>query len=545
MSNKPRIRVRAGDSTGQSARISAQAPTSYSAADPGTSSFYGGWMPPSMSADAAWLRERDISIGRMRDVERNDSWAGAGIDRYVDMLVGGSLRLNPKPKALGLGISTEQAHELGRQIQSAWQAFADDPTFRCDAERQQTFSQQAALMAREIVGIGEGLSVLRWIERPGWQFRTAVQIIDPDRLSNPNGQVDSDTLRAGVEKDSNGAPIAYHIRRGHPRDVGTAGMDRYRWDRIPRWDRIGDWERPKVLHVYEKRRPGQSRGVGRLVASLAKSRMLSRYSENELRAAAINGSIVGAIYTQLGAEYAADRLGGIQGAGAAATPWGDFNTQRAAFYKDRRVLDDARFLTLFPSDRLDLNTQPRQTAGFPAFQKAFLQSFAASLGLSYEQLSMDWSSTNYSSARAALNEVWRGVGRLRSILISGFAVQVYAAFLEDALDAGEIDVPRGCADFYEAPAAWLSADWIGPPRGFIDPVKEAQATGLRVNANISTLEREAAEQGQDWEDVIAQRAREAAALADAGIGSVDPDLSIVATTDSEQQQQQRQEPQNA
>jgi lambda family phage portal protein len=537
---KPRIRVNAGDSTGQTARLAPQAATSYSAADPGHNSMYGGWMPPSMSADAAWLRDRDISIGRMRDVERNDSWAGAGIDRYVDMLVGGSLRLNPKPKALALGISADAAHELGRQLQTKWMAYAEDPIYRCDAERQQIFSQQAALIARELVGIGEGLAVLRWIERPGWPFRTAVQIIDPDRLSNPSGQLDSDTLRAGVEKDRNGAPIAYHIRRGHPRDIGTASADRYRWDRIPRWDRVEDWERPKVLHVYEKRRPGQSRGVGRLVASLAKSRMLSRYSENELRAAAINGSIVGAIYTQLGAEYAADRLGG--GQGGAETDWSAFNSARAGFYKDRRVLDDARFLTLFPSDRLDLNTQPRQTAGFPAFQKSFLQSFAASLGLSYEQLSMDWSSTNYSSARAALNEVWRGVGRLRSILIAGFAVPVYAAFLEDALDSGEIDIPKGCADFYDAPAAWLAADWIGPARGFIDPVKEAQASGLRVDGLISTIEREAAEQGQDWEDVIAQRKREIEALDDAGLMAAAPDLSIVATTDTEQQ---RQEPKNA
>jgi hypothetical protein len=158
---------------------------------------------------------------------------------------------------------------------------------------------------------------------------------------------------------------------------------------------------------------------------------------------------------------------------APGADWDTFNAQRASFYKDRSVLDDARFLTLFPTDRLDLNTQPRQTAGYPAFQRAFLQGLATSLGISYEQLSMDWSSTNYSSARAALNEVWRGVQRLRAILVWGFALPIFAAVLEDALDNDLIEIPKGCADFYEQPAAWLRAQWIGPGRGFIDPVKEA------------------------------------------------------------------------
>lgn len=531
---KPRVRVAAGDATGRTARPVAEGGirrTSYNAADLGHPSLQG-WMPPIQSADAEWLRDRPVSIARIRDVIRNEGWAKSGVDRKVDMLVGGSLRLNAKPDPVGLGISPAAAHTLGRQIQSKWFDWAEDPIFRCDAERQLPFAGLAGLITREFVGIGEGLGVLRWIDRSGWDYRTAVQIIDPDRLSNPMGMPDSDTLRGGVEKDQNNAPIGYHIRRGHPADVFSMKTSSFQWDYIPRWDAIGAWERPKVVHVYDKHRPGQSRGISDFVASLTKLRMLSRYSESEVRTAAINATIVGAIYTQMGAEYAADRLGSDA---PSDVDWGEFNTSRAEFYGKRNVMDDARFLTLFPSDRLDLNTTPRQTAGYPAFQTSFLQAFAASLGISYEQLSMDWSKTNYSSARAALNEVWRGVMRLRAILIWGFAVPVFAAWLEDALDAGTVEVPKGCADFYDAPAAWLNADWIGPARGFIDPVKEAQASSLRIDGRISTLEREAAEQGQDWEEIIAQLARERAAMEAAGIPGVVTDTKIVAPTDAQQQ----------
>jgi capsid protein len=51
----------------------------------------------------------------------------------------------------------------------------------------------------------------------------------------------------------------------------------------------------------------------------------------------------------------------------------------------------------------------------------------------------------------------------------------------------------------------------------VDPTKEAQAAVLRMNAGISTLEAECAEQGLDYEEVIAQRRIEHLMLGEAGL----------------------------
>ena len=519
---KPRIRVKAGDTTGATASVS----QSYASARP--SQALSGWHPSLLSADASWLDARDTSVARIRDLERNEGWVSSGIDKQVDMLVGGTFRLNAKPDALALGIDEDAARELGRQIQAEWRGYAEDPTFRCDAERQLPFAGIMGLIAREFVTTGESLCVLRWKERSGWPFATAMQVIDPDRLSNPHNGLDTDRLCGGVERDEDGEPVAYHIRRAHPGDVFMRGARSTTWERIPRWDDLGFAQRPKVLHVYDKKRPGQTRGVSRLVSTLVKLKMLSRYSEAEVKTAAINATIVGAIYTQMGSDCAAERLGEE----SAVADWDLFNAQRADFYQQSaRVMDENRFITLFPTDRLDLNTQPRQTAGYPAFQTAFLQAFAAALGVSYEQLSMDWSQVNYSSARAALNEVWRGVARLRAILTWSAANLIYYAFLEEALDSGRIAVPQGARDFYEAPAAWLRGEWIGPARGYIDPVKEAQAAVLRMGAQISTLERESAEQGSDYETILAQLAREREDRRRLGLSDPGTDMSVTAPTD--------------
>ena len=73
------------------------------------------------------------------------------------------------------------------------------------------------------------------------------------------------------------------------------------------------------------------------------------------------------------------------------------------------------------------------------------------------------------------------------------------------------------ADFYTNRFAYTRAKWIGPGRGWIDPVKEAQAAQIRMDAGISTLEDECAEQGLDWEEVLEQRARERSRMEELGL----------------------------
>lgn len=64
------------------------------------------------------------------------------------------------------------------------------------------------------------------------------------------------------------------------------------------------------------------------------------------------------------------------------------------------------------------------------------------------------------------------------------------------------------------------ASWL-PGHGWVDPVKEAQACQIRMDIGLSTLEAECAGQGLDWEEVLEQRAREKAKLAELGLTTGD------------------------
>jgi capsid protein len=68
--------------------------------------------------------------------------------------------------------------------------------------------------------------------------------------------------------------------------------------------------------------------------------------------------------------------------------------------------------------------------------------------------------------------------------------------------------------------AYLGAQWIGPPRGQIDQLKEVKAAELRVNMGISTLAEETAIlTGGDWERKYPQILKEYSLKQEAGISN--------------------------
>src|SRR5690606_30429631 len=125
------------------------------------------------------------------------------------------------------------------------------------AGRRNDFSAQMRLAARTRMVDGE---VLGSLERyPDRRWRTALQIVDVDRLSNPQGQPDTAYLKGGVALDDGSAPVGYWIRDGHPADVGVDAAGRaMRWSYVPRETA---WGRPVMAHSFMAERASQTRGI--------------------------------------------------------------------------------------------------------------------------------------------------------------------------------------------------------------------------------------------------------------------------------------------
>ena len=459
------------------------------------------WNAYLVSPDVEINFTRDIVVARTRDLVRNDGWAAGAVTRILDSVIGADFRLVAKPdwralQAWSPKLDRVWADEFGRAAESLWRGWANDPGRWSDGGRRYTVPQLFRLAFRQELVDGESLAVLLWLpQRMGHgraRYSTVLQLIDNDRLSNPQLGIDTIHRRAGVEIDDWGAAVAYHIRRAHQGDWFDAANSVV-WDRIQRETEFG---RPVVVHHFDSDRPAQHRAAGGLFTPvLGKLKMLSQYDQVELQAAVVNS--VFAAYIETSAEVASmqDALGATEQHAGDIPPMHD----------SRLKIKDGVLPVLRPGEKIVAVDSKRPNNGYGPFEHAVLRNVASAMGVTAEQLSQDWSTVNYSSARAALLEAWKTLDRRRRDFGAGFASPVYAAFLEEAMDRGELPLPAGAPDFIEARAEYTGCKWMGPPRGWIDPTKEAQAAVLRMDAGLSTLEQECAEQGLDWEDVLSQR----------------------------------------
>lgn len=494
------------------------------------------WAPAMTSGDSAVLPDKDFALARAQDLGRDNPHARAALDRRVDLLVGAGLRLVASFDAESLGLDREKdrdtIRDMRRSIEREWRLFALDPLRHADAARQMSLNGRLRQLARTWATAGETFGVLRWRTGGGGRYRTCFQAIDPSRLCNPDGEPNTPRLRGGVETDGMGAAVAYHVRNAHVADAWLGADDTYTWTRIPRETA---WGRPVAVHGFEPEREGQSRAMTPFAAIVETLKMVGQHRQTELSNATANAMIVAAMESQLDPIAAGQLLNVGQNA---------YADKRAAFYMQfPPTFGGVRIPVLPPGDKLTLNNAPRATAAFGAFETAFLRSIASALGISYEQMTMDWSQTNYSSARAALNEVWRGVRRDFAAFVEQVVTPIYLAFLEEAFDRGYLVAPKGCPSFLDMPAAWAASRWIGSPRGYVDPVKEAQGASMRLDNMTSTLEAECAEQGLDFEDVLDQRQYEDEELRRRGLARIGhnggPPLAEEADDDEERPEERK------
>jgi lambda family phage portal protein len=468
------------------------------------------WQPVAGSADSDLLPDLGVLTPRSRDLDRNHGIASAARQTQADNIVGTGFRLSSTPDYRALGLDKEWAEDWSNQVEALWRSWAN--TRECDAGYSLTFDSQTRQVFNGTFLNGEALALPLWMPSDRTPFCTKLQVIESDRLSNPLGQIDGAHLRGGIEIDDYGRPLAYHIRKAHPGDAYLGFLPQVvEWERIPAET---PWGRPRVIHVHDKERSGQSRGKPSLSSVLLQFKMFDHYTRTELQAAIVNAMIAAFVETPLPNDQLAQMLGGD----VASDEFQQYLKQKGEY---RVQLKGGAVVPLYPGDKMSSFTPGRPSATFEPFTLSVLRHIAAGLNMPYELLLKDFSRTNYSSARAALLEAWRFFVGRRKWLCDYWATPVYELWLEEAISLGLVVAPG----FYQNRYAYCRCKWIGPGRGWVDPVKEGQAAQIRMEINVSTLEDECAEQGKDWEEVLEQKATELARMKELGI-PVPPALQI-------------------
>lgn len=454
------------------------------------------WNPYAGDPNDDVINDLPTMRARSRDLARNAPLGASALNTVVTNVIGTGLSLQSNPDIKRLGMSEEEANEFKEQFEFEWNMWCCNTD--CDASRTMDFYGLQSLALRSMMESGDLAALTPAIKRSS-PYSLTVQLIEADRLSNKDRKPNTDRMIDGVTVDKNGAPVRYSFSKLHPGKLRTIANE---WVEVDAYGKNG---RRNVLHLFERRRPGQVRGVPYLAPVVEHLKQLARYSEAELQAAVISAAL--AVFVKMDAD-AFGTLFDDAGQGnylKSATQWnGSIDTD---------IDGPGKVINLLPGEDIVSPDLGRPNDKFDPFFLSMIKQIGPALEIPFEVLIKHFSSS-YSASRAALLDFWRFVRVRRDFMATYFCEPIKDLFFEEAVSLGRIGAPG----FFSDPSirhAYTRVTWVGDSQGSIDPEKEVRAQRERIKLGISTRKKESiAHDGGDWEENITQLSKETKMMRD-------------------------------
>ena len=403
-----------------------------------------GW--PRSHADANVAAQPALALLRAhaRDLVRNNAWARRGLQVVTNNTVGWGIHAKPVGQNL-------------EKLRAAWNAWAGST--ECDADGRFTFAGLQALIMRGVAESGEILvRRRRRFVSDGYSLPVQLQVLEADFLDtmrdNMVGPAGGPIIQ-GIEFDKLGNRVAYWLYDRHP---GSNWIGSVTSKRIPATE---------VIHVYKSDRPGQVRGVSWFGAAV-----LTLKDFDEFEDAALMKQKIAACFAAF--------VTNVDGTDA---PLGEKDATNELV----ETLEPGLVSKLQPGRNVTFANPP--LAPDDGFSVRTLRRIAAALGVTYEDMTGDYSLVNFSSARMARLAHWANVHDWRwNMLVPQFCDPAWAWAMEGAALVGLID-----AD------ALPLAEWTPPPMPMIEPDKEGLALSRLVRTGAMTPSEMVRQQGEDPE----------------------------------------------
>jgi lambda family phage portal protein len=449
-----------------------------------------GAFASSGSANADFIpKQRDIRASS-RDLSMN-SPVGAGIlKRCRTNIVSYGLQLRCRIDREFLGLTPESADKWEIDTQRRFKMWAASKN--CDASRDQNFYEMQGLVCISQMMSGDVFAVLLDKERKAWPFTLCLKIIESDQVNSPYNSIADPKIVSGIKIDAQGEAISYYIQKTHP----GGDMPVFDWVEMPAYGTTG---LPNILHIFDKDRPDLRRGVPLLAPVVEALKQITRLSESELMAA-----IISAMFTVF-IEQPAPTANPLADGFAAS----EKITDPATKPEDANVYEmgSGSIIGLGEGEKATLADPKRPNQLYQPFFEALVRQIGAAVEIPFEIIMLHFTSS-YSAARAAMLQAWRFFVQRRYTLKWDLCAPAYERWLFEEVSAGRI-IAAGFLDNPEIRSAWSGSEWLGPGMGQINPEVETKAAIERIQGNLSTHSKEvAAIDGDDWDGMIPQRARE-------------------------------------
>lgn len=428
------------------------------------------WISSGSSQDSEIKSSLVLLRNRSRQLVRDVDYCKSAKRTFVNNIIGCGVGMQSQVRMKRGGKLNDNANKL---IEAKWEKWKK--AINCHTQGKLCFSEIERLIVGSIFESGE--IIVRLITQPMGNMRVplALEIIESDYLDESYNEVlsNGNVVKMGVEVNSWGRPVAYHLRTKHPGDAYQYANKKQSRVRI---------EADEILFLFLTDRPDQTRGVTQLASTIMRMRQMAGYEEAEITAARATAALMGFIESPDG-EVPSD---GIE------------NGDRVTDF------EPGVFKYLAPGEKVNVPNITRPGGQFDPFMRSMLRAFSAGVGASYESVSKDYSQSNYSSSRLSLlddRDNWRV---LQGWIIENFHQIVFEKWFKLGVLSGELPI----SDFEENQDAYLYPKWM--PRGWtwIDPSKDIAAYKDAVRCGFMTQSDVVAQGGGDLEELIAQRARE-------------------------------------
>ncbi|SOE18843.1 lambda family phage portal protein [Hoeflea halophila] len=421
-----------------------------------------------------------------------DSDLGGAVDVALGQIVGTGLRPNVQPVIELTGMTQREADAWARRVERLFALWASDPR-ECDAAGSRSFGQMQRTAGRAYFGPGEILATFPTKRRTGNLFSAKVSLLDAHRLAE-NGIDESD--RHGL-RFAGGEPVGVRIR---DRDPAT-GMEDFSARFVPFRSRSG---RPLSALLYDHVAPVQWRGLSPLTAALKPHFQYGKLADATL-ATSILQTVLAAVVTSNATSEEVMQM--FSHGDVDQTAMDAYTATKVGWYRQNSLKGLPNVIHALPGEQVDFKSPTTDPGDLGTFARLLKLESARALGIGYSAATGDYSGATYSSVRMETAVNWPIVLQRRGI-IGRFCQLVFEAWLENAILDGTVPVPGGYLAFLAMRPAWTRCEWRGPSMPQADENKSASAAAKRLETGTTSLATECEALGLDWQDVLAQRARE-------------------------------------
>lgn len=422
------------------------------------------WIMSAASIDQEIRSDLRILRKRSRMLVRDNPHA-RGVVRYFANNVIGAHGIRPIP--MNYGVDGELSKKANAAIVRAWLQWSKPKTASTD--ERSSFAELERQLTKNLVMDGEFL-IRKWVGFDNaWGY--ALEIIDPDLLDeqfNRGPDRNGNEIRMGVEVDRFHRPVAYHLFKYHPSEVGRTN------ERVP-------VPASEIIHGFIPLRPGQTRGIPWFACILLDAQMLAGYTEAELVAARTAAAKMGFFVSDKD-DDATD-----------PPQTGEQISMEASPGLLEKLTPGTRFETWDPQ---------HPNAGYDAFTRAILRAHAVGMGVSYASLTGDLSQTSFSSSRVGMMGERDEFEVLQTWLVEHSHADVYTSWLPLTMLTPFLTLPSFDAK------RWLEVRWQGRRWQPVDPLKDITAIEKEIALGVNSRSAHCRSMGREFEGVLQELAHE-------------------------------------